>query len=161
MISQLPGFTHDGRQGECPVCLQAFAAGEPVVVLPCIHVFHTECARTWLDRAGTCPRCRFNVADALGMVADNGFDGDIDSSSDDDSDEYAASTRGYLDRLDEILRIADEMSASIQAVSNVFASAEASVNDALASLAQGGERHYDSDGGTIIVIDDSDEEELQ
>lgn len=29
--------------------------------LPCSHTFHTECADRWLDRASTCPLCRYDL----------------------------------------------------------------------------------------------------
>jgi hypothetical protein len=42
----------------CLICLEEFAASDKVVVLPCHHVFHLSCARSWLYRETRCPlRC--------------------------------------------------------------------------------------------------------
>lgn len=45
----------------CLICLEEFAAPDRVVVLPCQHVFHKSCARSWLHRETRCPlRCAIN-----------------------------------------------------------------------------------------------------
>ncbi|CAK9075590.1 unnamed protein product [Durusdinium trenchii] len=48
---------------ECAICLADVLAGEDTIQLPCAarHVFHDECARSWLSRNVTCPLCRVDV----------------------------------------------------------------------------------------------------
>lgn len=41
--------------------------------LPCNHIFHTACLRSWFQRQQTCPTCRLNIlrpATAAGGGAD-------------------------------------------------------------------------------------------
>jgi Ring finger domain/PA domain len=46
---------------ECVICQEVFAVGASFVRLPCSHLFHTECAKMWLQRRSTCPTCRFEL----------------------------------------------------------------------------------------------------
>eukprot|EP00747_Dinoflagellata_sp_TGD_P186937 gnl/TRDRNA2_/TRDRNA2_44331_c0_seq1.p1 gnl/TRDRNA2_/TRDRNA2_44331_c0~~gnl/TRDRNA2_/TRDRNA2_44331_c0_seq1.p1 ORF type:complete len:185 (-),score=22.95 gnl/TRDRNA2_/TRDRNA2_44331_c0_seq1:21-575(-) len=51
---------------DCAVCLEAFTEGEKLPQLPmCGHVFHDRCLQPWLERRGSCPRCRAPVDLAL------------------------------------------------------------------------------------------------
>lgn len=34
--------------------------------LPCNHIFHTSCLRSWFQRQQTCPTCRLNILRAPG-----------------------------------------------------------------------------------------------
>ncbi|PRQ21212.1 putative aminoacyltransferase, E1 ubiquitin-activating enzyme [Rosa chinensis] len=47
----------------CSVCLEEFRSRPPCVAMPCSHVFHSECIRTWLGRRNerSCPLCRFQM----------------------------------------------------------------------------------------------------
>ncbi|OHT16074.1 hypothetical protein TRFO_42077 [Tritrichomonas foetus] len=50
----------------CPICYESFKAGEPVCELPCKHVFHDSCVRSWFQHeASTCPMCRSSLKDQL------------------------------------------------------------------------------------------------
>jgi len=53
------------EEEECPVCFAAYAPGEELRTLPCMHSFHTECIDSWLTSgaagAGTCPVCHSEV----------------------------------------------------------------------------------------------------
>ena len=48
-------------KGECSVCMDDVHIGSEVVVLPCTHWFHQECAATWLQEHNTCPICRKGI----------------------------------------------------------------------------------------------------
>ena len=48
---------HDSHTA-CAVCLQEFQAEELATRLPCMHLFHEDCVRTWLKKNHTCPTCR-------------------------------------------------------------------------------------------------------
>ena len=43
----------------CSVCLECFADGESLIVLPdCKHKFHADCLSDWLEQNNSCPVCR-------------------------------------------------------------------------------------------------------
>ncbi|ORY00828.1 hypothetical protein K493DRAFT_99468 [Basidiobolus meristosporus CBS 931.73] len=46
---------------ECTVCKDDFVIDDAVTHLPCKHVFHHECIRSWLLLNGTCPICRHSI----------------------------------------------------------------------------------------------------
>ncbi|KAK3270761.1 hypothetical protein CYMTET_20857 [Cymbomonas tetramitiformis] len=66
-IKALPTVHYgDGQCGsndlaECAVCLERFVDGEPLIMLPCEHPFHTDCIRPWLRQNHRCPYCRFEL----------------------------------------------------------------------------------------------------
>ena len=45
----------------CCICLDEIALGEKTVLLPCGHMFHSDCIITWLKKNNTCPMCRFEI----------------------------------------------------------------------------------------------------
>jgi len=50
-----------GRIGEsatCSVCLGEYEEGQPCLMLPCTHAYHSECILPWLRVNPTCPMCR-------------------------------------------------------------------------------------------------------
>lgn len=49
------------------ICMSEFLAGEVIVVTPCEHIFHKRCCSEWLQHSRTCPYCRADLPDALGM----------------------------------------------------------------------------------------------
>ena len=49
----------------CSVCMEALAPGQPCrQLMPCRHIFHVECADTWLGRSTVCPMCRGDLRTA-------------------------------------------------------------------------------------------------
>jgi len=49
-------------QAECAICLEEFAVGDKVRVLPCEHVFHMNEIDDWLiNRKKLCPVCKMDV----------------------------------------------------------------------------------------------------
>ena len=42
---------------DCTICLEAVTRGQEVY-LPCMHSYHSECIRRWLQTQRTCPICR-------------------------------------------------------------------------------------------------------
>ena len=60
-LSSRAGLPDDGP---CAVCLDPVAPSQPVIALPCLHVFHAHCIRTWLLESAACPVCRFKFVDA-------------------------------------------------------------------------------------------------
>ena len=58
----LPGATLEELPAEdngCIICREEM--GTEVTALPCCHVFHTSCLRSWFQRQWTCPMCRMPV----------------------------------------------------------------------------------------------------
>ena len=51
----------EGENKECVVCLAEFEIGESITTLPCLHVFHTECIKSWLKSKNHCPICKFEI----------------------------------------------------------------------------------------------------
>eukprot|EP00928_Gymnodinium_smaydae_P080651 TRINITY_DN64306_c0_g1_i1.p1 TRINITY_DN64306_c0_g1~~TRINITY_DN64306_c0_g1_i1.p1 ORF type:complete len:311 (+),score=53.64 TRINITY_DN64306_c0_g1_i1:78-1010(+) len=51
----------------CPICLDSFeeAAGDEkfIVLTPCLHVFHSTCLTSWLQKKRECPSCRWDITD--------------------------------------------------------------------------------------------------
>merc|ERR1719399_2111345 len=60
-------------QTVCAICKFDFEEDESLRVLPCGHVFHRDCADTWLlgttgypfIQTNTCPLCKINVAEEI------------------------------------------------------------------------------------------------
>ena len=50
----------------CQFCLEEFASGEELLVLPCFHRFHAGCVERWLQDHATCPSCRSDLEENLG-----------------------------------------------------------------------------------------------
>jgi hypothetical protein len=66
IINQLPEFEVDvskldDEKKNCVICLQDFNNGDKATILPCIHIFHTECIKNWLENENTCPICKFKL----------------------------------------------------------------------------------------------------
>jgi hypothetical protein len=45
-----------------------FAPQDLIVSTPCFHVFHKICFNEWLELARSCPVCRTDIPDSLGVV---------------------------------------------------------------------------------------------
>lgn len=46
---------------DCTVCYDKYAVGDVIVALPCMHLFHNDCAKPWLKDHKTCPVCKKTV----------------------------------------------------------------------------------------------------
>mmetsp|Transcript_5501 Transcript_5501/g.12552 ORF Transcript_5501/g.12552 Transcript_5501/m.12552 type:complete len:1076 (+) Transcript_5501:178-3405(+) len=57
----------DSYQRECCICMMEYKDGEVIVATPCDHVFHKRCCQEWFQLSRTCPVCRTDVPEALGM----------------------------------------------------------------------------------------------
>lgn len=49
------------RRSMCAICLEPLNTGDPCRLLPCNHIFHTECTDTWLQDRFSCPTCRQDI----------------------------------------------------------------------------------------------------
>jgi hypothetical protein len=58
--------SHSSEHGEddedddenCTICFAPLLDGDRVGALPCDHIFHAECLKTWLQRRNVCPLCQ-------------------------------------------------------------------------------------------------------
>ncbi|KAJ1963908.1 hypothetical protein GGI12_001757 [Dipsacomyces acuminosporus] len=61
-LSESHSVLIDADTSCCAVCLEEYAVGETVRVLPCGHIFHDHCITKWLLRPKTkhhdCPMCK-------------------------------------------------------------------------------------------------------
>ena len=51
----------DPDNKNCVICLGDFQDKEHIICLPCIHVFHSECIKSWLRTNNCCPTCKFEL----------------------------------------------------------------------------------------------------
>ena len=51
----------EGENDTCIICLGEFNIGDSVTTLPCVHIFHTECIKTWLKSKNSCPVCQYEI----------------------------------------------------------------------------------------------------
>lgn len=45
----------------CTICLADLNKDQEAVLIPCGHLFHSDCALQWLNQHNTCPVCRFEL----------------------------------------------------------------------------------------------------
>lgn len=46
---------------ECTVCLCESSDKDKLLTLPCMHTFHEECIKPWLESHNSCPVCRYEL----------------------------------------------------------------------------------------------------
>ncbi|KAJ3223837.1 E3 ubiquitin-protein ligase rnf13 [Chytriomyces hyalinus] len=52
----------DPADTACSVCLEEYATGEEIRILPCNHEFHAKCVDKWLtNEVGVCPLCKQSI----------------------------------------------------------------------------------------------------
>ena len=67
IVNELPEITIDsvdkldGDKKDCTICLNSFKHGDKALILPCIHIFHTDCIKNWFKTQNTCPNCKFKM----------------------------------------------------------------------------------------------------
>ncbi len=55
-----PATPNEERENCCAICFNNLEMGQSMY-LPCAHLFHDICIRTWLRKSPTCPICRLHV----------------------------------------------------------------------------------------------------
>ena len=70
MIETLPereilqsDIENSNDQNSCIICLSQFQVKDKVITLPCLHIFHSECIKKWLNSRDDCPICKHNIND--------------------------------------------------------------------------------------------------
>ena len=51
----------DPDNKNCVICLEDFVDKDHIICLPCIHVFHSDCIKSWLEKNNCCPTCKFEL----------------------------------------------------------------------------------------------------
>ena len=46
---------------KCCICLEDYKNDDEVLTLPCIHLFHSDCIKTWTKRQNNCPICKYEL----------------------------------------------------------------------------------------------------
>jgi len=61
-ISQIKDINKlDEEKKKCLVCLENFKTGEYTIILPCIHIFHSECIKKWMKAKNICPIFKYKI----------------------------------------------------------------------------------------------------
>ena len=42
----------------CPICLETYKVSDQIIKLPCEHLMHKKCLKSWLQINASCPMCR-------------------------------------------------------------------------------------------------------
>ena len=51
----------DEDKKKCCICLENFIINDETMILPCIHIFHSNCIKKWLKRQNICPICKNKI----------------------------------------------------------------------------------------------------
>ena len=46
---------------KCCICLEDYKNDDEVLTLPCIHIFHSNCIKSWAERQNNCPICKYEL----------------------------------------------------------------------------------------------------
>jgi len=66
LIQFLPEITfsnkiYKGETKTCNICKDIIKNGEKIMVLPCFHMFHSDCIKTHFKYNNSCPNCKFEL----------------------------------------------------------------------------------------------------
>ena len=45
----------------CVICQEEFKKGDNYIILPCMHLFHSNCIKEWINVKNKCPICNLDV----------------------------------------------------------------------------------------------------
>jgi len=61
-INMTPSILENDSEDECHLCLEDMKKGDNVIILPCQHTFHSQCAQELVSHQHiVCPLCRKSI----------------------------------------------------------------------------------------------------
>ncbi len=51
----------DEEKKNCLIFFENNKDGDKCIALPCMHIFHADCIKTWLNKRGICPICKHEI----------------------------------------------------------------------------------------------------
>ncbi|GMH07067.1 hypothetical protein Nepgr_008907 [Nepenthes gracilis] len=51
----------NSKSAKCAVCMNEFVLGLEVKLMPCDHIYHSDCILPWLELHNSCPVCRYEL----------------------------------------------------------------------------------------------------
>ena len=51
----------DEEKKKCLICIENFKNNDDSIILPCIHIFHSECIKKWMKKKNLCPICKSKI----------------------------------------------------------------------------------------------------
>lgn len=51
----------ENGHSDCTICLEEFAIGDVIMRLPCLHIYHEQCATSWFQQSRRCPNDMLEV----------------------------------------------------------------------------------------------------
>jgi len=65
LSNQHPGLFSSLPENEdevaCSICLCEYENGDKLITLPCNHVYHADCIKSWTDKSTRCPLCNLDL----------------------------------------------------------------------------------------------------
>ena len=58
-IKDITKLTEEKKK--CCICLENYKKNDEIITLPCIHIFHSKCIKTWMKRQDICPICKNKI----------------------------------------------------------------------------------------------------
>ena len=58
-IKDISKLTEEKKK--CCICLENFKKNDETMILPCIHIFHSDCIKKWMKRQDICPICKNKI----------------------------------------------------------------------------------------------------
>lgn len=55
----------DEEEPSCSICLCEYERGENVIHLPCDHIYHSSCIKSWTENHVRCPLCNYDLMDGF------------------------------------------------------------------------------------------------
>jgi len=79
-------YTYDEDDApNCSICLSEYEEGEPLVRLPCGHIYHDECVSSWTSNHIRCPLCNLDLESVVTKSSSNDGGQQQDTNNTDDS----------------------------------------------------------------------------
>jgi hypothetical protein len=83
ILSELPEFKIEDlnkipqEKKDCVICMNTFVKNDTAIILPCTHLFHSDCIKNWFKSSNTCPICKFKLDNSTINNSENIHGGDI------------------------------------------------------------------------------------